>query len=46
MCGYFLIHSLTGEERANIINQCLLKLNDVGDYVVLVTCNGPSSNIS
>lgn len=42
-CGYFLIDVMTGDERANIINQCLLKLYDVGIYVASVTCDGPSS---
>jgi DNA transposase THAP9 len=40
--GYFL----TGDERANIINQCLLKLHDVRVYVTSVTCDGPSCNFS
>ena len=45
-CGYFLIDGLNGSERANIINQCLLKLNDVGVSVASVTCDGPSCNFS
>ena len=45
-CGYFLINGMTGDERANIINQCLLKLHDVGVSVVSVTCDGPSCNFS
>ena len=45
-CGYFLIDGMTGNERANIINQCLLKLHDVGVYVASVTCDGPSCNFS
>src|SRR6218665_1019411 len=45
-CGYFLIGGMTGDERANIINQCLLKLHDVGVYVSSVTCDGPSCNMS
>jgi len=45
-CGYFLIDGMTGDERANIINQCLLKLYDVGVYVASVTCDGPSCNFA
>jgi DNA transposase THAP9 len=44
--GYFFITGLTGEERANIIIQCLLKLNDVGVKVYSTTCDGPSCNFS
>ena len=45
-CGYFLINSLSGEEKANIIKNCLLKLNDVGVRVKSLTCDGPSSNFT
>ena len=44
--GYFLIDGMTGSERANIINQALLKLLDVGVLVPSITCDGPSCNFS
>jgi len=44
--GYFMIDGLTGVERANLVNQCLLKLDEVGVVVASVTCDGPSCNFS
>ena len=40
--AYFLVHGLTGSERANLIRLCLSKLHDVGVQVVSLTCDGPS----
>jgi len=37
---------MAGSERANIINQSLLKLHDIGVLVTSVTCDGPSYNFS
>lgn len=44
--GYFLIDGLNGDERANLVNQCLLKLYDIGVVVASVTCDGPSCNFA
>ena len=45
-CGYFLINGLSGEERSNLVKQCLMKLNDVGVNIVSLTCDGPSCHFS
>ena len=45
-CNYFLINGMTGSERANIINQCLLKLHDIGIIACSITCDGSSYNFS
>ena len=45
-CGYFFIAGMSGEERANMIRQCLLKLHDVGVLVASVTCDGPTCNFA
>ena len=44
--AYFLIHGLSGVERANLIDQCIRKLYDVGVDVVSLTCDGPSCHFS
>lgn len=44
--GHFLIDGLTGIERANLINRCLMKLHDIGFVVVSVTCDGPPCNFA
>ncbi|KAG9275028.1 DNA transposase THAP9 [Astyanax mexicanus] len=44
--GYFLIDGLSGQERANLINQCLHKLHAIGVCVVSLTCDGPSCHFS
>ena len=44
--GYFLIVSMTGVERANLVNQCLLKLHDINVHPVSLTCDGPSCHFS
>ena len=45
-CGYFFIAGMSGEERANMIKQCLLKLHDTGVLVSSITCDGPSCNFA
>ena len=45
-CGYFLVKSLTGEDKANLTKTCISKLHDVGVKVVSFTCDGPSSHLS
>ena len=44
--GYFLIKSLTGEERANLVNICFDKLNSIEARVMSLTSDGPACNIS
>ena len=43
---YFLIGGLAASERENLVETCLLKLNDVGVKTVSLTCDGPSCNQS
>lgn len=43
--GYFLIASLTGKEKANLIRVCLEKLYDIGVVARVVTADGPSANL-
>ena len=45
-CGYFLIDSVTGKEKANLVTTSLQKLHDVGVKVVSQTCDGPLANIA
>ncbi|KAJ8246096.1 hypothetical protein GJAV_G00263610 [Gymnothorax javanicus] len=44
--AYFLIDGLTGEERANIISECLLRLHNIGVHTVSLTCDGPSCHFA
>ena len=44
--GYFLIHGLSGCDRANLVKQCLEKLADVGVWIESLTCDGPSCHIT
>jgi len=44
--GYFLIKSLNGKERANIIYLCLTMLAPTGAKVKSITFDGAPSNIS
>lgn len=43
--AYHFIHGLSGEDRANIILQCLEKLHPTGINVLSLTFDGGSSNI-
>ena len=45
-CGYFLVNGLTGQEKANLMKECITKLHEVGVKVVSFTCNGPTSHQS
>ena len=45
-CGYFLVDGLTGQEKANLTKECIIKLHEVGVKVVSFTCDGPSSHQS
>ena len=44
--AYFLIHGLSGKERANLTKQCLEKLHEVGIKVVALICDGPSCHMT
>lgn len=44
--GYFLINGLGGVERANLVNQCIEKLYDVGVTIVSLTFDGAASNLA
>lgn len=44
--AYFLINSMTGAERANIIRESLVRLHEIGVRVVSLTCDGPSQNFT
>ena len=43
--GYFLVNGMSGEERANLVQQCLTRLPDVGVTCVSLTCDGPSCHL-
>ena len=45
-CGYFLVAGLTGEQKANLTKECIIKLHKVGVRVVSLTCNDPTSHQS
>lgn len=44
--GYFLVHGLCGEKKANLLKICLTKCQDVGVKVVSLTFDGHPTNIS
>ena len=44
--GYFLIDGLSGEERANLVNECFCRLHDSGVRAVSLTCDGPSCHFA
>ena len=44
--AYFLINSMTGAERANVIRESLFRLHEIGVRVVSLTCDGPSQNFT
>lgn len=44
--GYFLIESLSGTDRAGLVEQCISKLYDVGVQVISVVCDGTACNIT
>lgn len=43
-CGYFLIDSLSGAEKSNLVMTSLEKLADVGVIIKSITCDGPSAH--
>lgn len=44
--AYFLIDGMSGKERANLVQQCLVRLKDVGVHCVSLTCDGPSCHFT
>ena len=44
--GYFLVDGMTGQERANLIEQCFHKLHDANICAVSLTCDGPSCHFA
>ena len=45
-CGYFFIDGMSGEERSNIVNECITRLHETGVLVVSITCDVPSFNMA
>ena len=45
-CGYFLIHGLTGAEKANLTKKCIRKMHEAGAKVMSLTCDGPTPHQS
>lgn len=44
--AYYFIHALTGEERANLLKQCLLVLHKANVHITSITVDGAASNIA
>ena len=44
--GYFLIKGMSGRDRANLVQQCLEKLADIGVWIESLTCDGPSCHVT
>lgn len=44
--AYFLIRSLSGAEKANIIREALIRLHEIGVDVTSTTCDGPTAHFS
>lgn len=42
--GYFLVAGLNGNERSNLLKQCLVLMGDTGAKVHSITFNGTYSN--
>ncbi|XP_059474657.1 uncharacterized protein LOC132196191 isoform X1 [Neocloeon triangulifer] len=45
-CGYFFIDSLSGKERAELLKECIVKLENLGVQIESVTFDGAASNIT
>jgi hypothetical protein len=43
---YFLLNSLSAEERANLIKGCLVMLHNVGVKIISLTFDGTATNFS
>ncbi len=44
--AYFFVDALTGEERANIISECLQRLHIAGVHTVSLTCDRPTCHFA
>jgi DNA transposase THAP9 len=44
--GYFPIHSLTGEQKKNLVTRCIENIVNTGSELIGVTFDGDSSNLS
>lgn len=44
--AYFLINSLNGQEKANLINGCLLMLHKIGVIITSITFDGARANFT
>lgn len=44
--AYFLISSMSGAERENLIQESLSRLHEIEVRIVSLTCDGPSQNIA
>lgn len=44
--AYFLINGLTAEEKANLLETCLINIHEIGAIVKTLTFDGAASNIS
>lgn len=44
--AYFLITSLTGEQKASLVLNLLHKCSEIGVKISSITCDGPASNFS
>jgi len=43
--AYFLLDGMNGKDKANLLQQCLCRLDEAGVIVTSVTCDGASSNM-
>ncbi|KAB0795977.1 hypothetical protein PPYR_10038 [Photinus pyralis] len=44
--AYFFIASLSAKQKANIVNETLIRLHNVGVDVPSITCDGPTTNFA
>jgi len=44
--AYFLLNRLNGKDKANLLQQCLCRLDEAGVIVTSVTCDGAPSNMA
>ena len=44
--GYFLINSLTAEEKANLVRESIVRLNEIDVDVACLTCDGAPNNMA
>lgn len=44
--AYYFIKSMTGQERASVVKECLSKLHNIGINITSLTCDGAAANQS